>query len=170
MVKKKAIAAMIVLSFAVAGLIYFVFLKILQQEKETSAEEKKDFLTIKVYFNNSDLAPEFSCSKVLPVERKIIKTPAVGRAALQELLKGPTDAEKKAGFFTSINPEVKIQRLLIKRGIARVDFDEKLEHQVGGSCRVDAIQAQISETLKQFPIVQDIIISINGRSEGILQP
>lgn len=125
---------------------------------------------VKAYFNNDKMDPEFSCNKVFPVEREIIKTQAVARAALEELLKGPTNAEKKEGFFTSINPGVKIQSLSIENGMAKADFDEQLEFQVGGSCRVSAIRAQITQTLKQFPTVQTVIISINGRTEDILQP
>lgn len=127
-------------------------------------------IKVKAYFNNGEMDPEFSCNKVFPVERKIPKTLAVARAALEELLKGPTDAEKEGQFFTSINPDVKIQSLTIKNGVAKVDFDEQLEFQVGGSCRVSAIRAQITETLKQFPTVENVIISINGRTEDILQP
>lgn len=125
---------------------------------------------VKVYFNNDKLDPEFSCNKVFPVEREIEKTEAVARAALEELFRGPTKEEKSRGFFTSINPEVKIQKLTIENGTAKVDFDEQLEFQVGGSCRVAAIRAQIRETLKQFPTVKEVLISINGRTEDILQP
>ncbi len=125
---------------------------------------------VKIYFNNSNLDPEASCNKVFAVERDISKTPAVGQAALEELLKGPTDAEKTGGYFSSINPEVKIQKLTIENGTAKVEFDEQLEFQVGGSCRVAAIRAQITQTLKQFPTVKEVIISINGRTEDILQP
>lgn len=128
------------------------------------------FLTIKVYFNNNKLDSGFSCNEVLPVERKIVKTKAVARAALEELFKGPTEKEKKEGYFTSINPGVKIQKLNIENGVARVDFNETLEFQVGGSCKVSAIRAQITQTLKQFPTVKEVIISINGRTEDILQP
>ncbi|MFH1049060.1 MAG: GerMN domain-containing protein [Patescibacteria group bacterium] len=127
-------------------------------------------MTVKAYFNNSNMDPEFSCNKVFPVERLVPKTQAVGRAALGELLKGVMESEKNAGFFTSINSGVKIQILTIENGIAKVDFDERLEFQAGGSCRVAAIRAEITETLKQFPTVKDIIISINGRTEDILQP
>ncbi len=134
----------------------------------------EEILTIKVFFNNSRLDPEFSCNKVFPVERRILKTQAIARAALEELLKGTTDAEEAEGFFTSINPGVKIQSLIIDPsadgGVAKVDFDEQLEFQVGGSCRVAAISWQIRETLKQFSTVKDVIISINGRTEDILQP
>jgi spore germination protein GerM len=116
------------------------------------------------------LDPEFSCNKVFPVEREIIKTEAPARAALEELLKGATDKEKSEGFFTNINPGIKIQKLTIQEGTAKVDFDEQLEFRVGGSCRVAAIRAQITQTLKQFPSVQNVIISIDGRTEDILQP
>lgn len=78
--------------------------------------------------------------------------------------------KKNQGFFTSINPGVKIQNIVIENGIAKVDFDEQLEFQVGGSCRVSAIRAQIIQTLKQFPTIKEVLISINGRIEDILQP
>lgn len=127
-------------------------------------------LNVQVYFNNSTMDPGVSCNKVFGVEREIPKTLAVGRAALEELLKGPTQEEKHAGFFTSINPGVKIQKLTIVDGIAKVDFDTQLDFHVGGSCRVSAIRAEITQTLKQFPTVSEVVISIDGRTEDILQP
>jgi spore germination protein GerM len=131
----------------------------------------KETMTIKLFFNNSKLDAEFSCNKVSPVERKIDKTEAVARKALELLLEGNlTLQEREEGFLTSINPGVKIQSLTIEDGVAKVDFDEQLEFQVGGSCRVSAIRAQITQTLKQFPTVENVIISIDGRTEDILQP
>lgn len=135
--------------------------------KEVATEE---IMTVKVFFNNNNLDPEISCNKVFPVEREIKKTTAVARAALEELLRGTTESEEGQGFFTSINPGVKIEKLTIENGIAEVGFDEQIEYQVGGSCRVSAIRSQITETLKQFPTVNSVIISIDGRTEDILQP
>ena len=135
--------------------------------KQSSAEETTKF---KIYFSNSKLDPEFTCVKVFPVTREIPKTQAVARAALDELLNGLTEKEKADKYLTNINEGVKIQRLEVKDGIAKVDFNDKLEFQVGGSCRVAAIRAQITETLKQFPTVKEVVISINGRTEDILQP
>ncbi len=143
-------------------------LKIPVTFKEVKSLDKT--IKVEVYFNNSKLDPEFSCNKVFPVEREISKTQAVAGAALEELLKGPTEKEKAEGFFTSINSGAKIQKLSIVEGKAMVDFDEQLEFQVGGSCRVSAIRSQITETLKQFSTVEDVIISINDRTEDILQP
>lgn len=131
-------------------------------------------IAVKAFFNNNNLDPQISCNKVFPVQKLIPKTQTVAMAALEELLKGPSDSEKSQGYYTNINPGVKIQKLTIDPpaggGVAKADFDETLETAVGGSCRVSAIHAQITETLKQFPTVQNVIISINGRTEDILQP
>ena len=54
--------------------------------------------------------------------------------------------------------------------MAKIDFDSNLEKNVGGSCRVAAIRNQITQTLLQFKTVQSVIISIDGRTEDILQP
>lgn len=147
-----------------------VFLKAAEALKDLGLDES-EAMTVKVFFNNSQMDPEFSCNKVFAIERKIAKTEAPARKALELLLEGAlTFAEQEQGFGSSINPGVKIQRLTIENGAANVDFDEQMQFQVGGSCRVSAIRAQITETLKQFPTVDNVIISINGRTEDILQP
>lgn len=159
------LAVIILVLFLILFGIYFLNVK----EKSKSSEE--NFLIIKVFFGSNKLNPQVEdCRITYPLERKIIKTKAKARMALEELLKGPTSNEKEQGYFTSINSGVKIQKLSIENGVAKVDFDEQLEFQVGGSCRVAAIRAQIVQTLKQFPTVKDVVISINGRTEDILQP
>ena len=131
---------------------------------------KGESITVKVFFSNDRLDPEISCNKVFPVERTITKTDAIGQAALEQLLAGPTEVEEVNAYVTSINPGVKINSLNIENGIARVDFSSEIEKGVGGSCKVSAIRAQISETLKQFPTVKDVVISVDGRTEDALQP
>lgn len=130
-----------------------------------------EITTLKIFYNNSNLDPEFSCNKVFPVERVILKTQTPARAALELLLAGTLGrSESRQGFFSNINPNVQIKGLVIKDGVAKADFDEQLEYQAGGSCRVSAIRAQITETLKQIPGVKNVVISIDGRTEDILQP
>lgn len=125
---------------------------------------------LQAYFSNNNLDPAVSCEKVFPVAREVPKTAAVARAALEELLKGPTNAEKNAGYQTIINPGVKINSLTIDNGVAKVDFNAALQAGVAGSCKVTMIRAQITNTLKQFSTVKSVLISINGNSEDILQP
>lgn len=127
--------------------------------------------TVKIYFNNIKFDPGLmDCSNVYAVNRSIKPTSAVAHAALEELFKGPTINERSLGYMTNLNSGVKIQKLTIKNRLAKVDFSAELEKDGGGSCRTAAIIAQIKQTLKQFSSVQDVLISINGQTEDILQP
>ncbi len=125
--------------------------------------------TIKVFFPKADSA-NTDCGLVYPLDRKIAPGEDPVNGALGELLEGVTAAEAKQGYLTTINPGVLIKGIEIKSGIASADFTEELQRGVGGSCKVTAIRAQITETLKQFPGVNQVVISIDGRSEDILQP
>lgn len=127
-------------------------------------------IEVKVYYMNNNLDKEITCNKVFPVIRQIAQTQAVASATLAELLKGPTEAEKANGYSTTINPGTQIQKLSIIDGLARIDFDNTLEKNVAGSCRVTAIRSEITETLKQFTSVKDVVISVDGRTEDVLQP
>lgn len=128
-------------------------------------------MNVNVFFGNNEIDEgSMYCERSYPISRRIPRTAAPARAALLELLRGPTRNEYEQGYFTSINSGVEIQRLVIENDTAQVDFSDTLEFQVGGSCRVAAIRSQITEILKQFSSVQDVIISINGRTEDILQP
>lgn len=118
--------------------------------------------TVRVFFSRPD---ETECGRVVSVERPITPTPAVARAALEELLKGPADT----AYTTMINPDVKLNGLTIENGIAHADFSAELARGVAGACRVEAITAQIEATLKQFPSVKDVVITIDGVADA-LQP
>jgi spore germination protein GerM len=163
-----------VTAILVLTVVVFVVLPSGKTPKDSAAETKEtsrvESLTVKVFFGNSRFDPEASGEEVFAVEHRIQRTQAVARGALEELLKGPTDEETAQDYFTSINSGVRIQRLVIADGTAMVDFDEQLEFRVGGACRVSAIRAQITQTLKQFPTVDEVVITINGRTRDILQP
>lgn len=128
-------------------------------------------MTIKVFFGNHRSDPDaLYCERAYPALREVAKTESVARVTINELLKGPTEAEKAQGFFTTLNSGVVLQSLSITDGVAKVDFSSRLGEGVGGSCLVTAIRAQITETLKQFPAVSSVIISIDGQVDEILQP
>ena len=137
---------------------------------EIPAVEAARTIKVKAFFLNNRLDPEVTCTRVFPVEREVPETKAVAGAALKELLAGPTEADKKLGYATAINDGVVVQRLVIEDGVAQADLSSRLEDQVGGSCRVAAIRAQMVETLKQFPTVKEVRLSVDGRTEDILQP
>ncbi|MFH1111768.1 MAG: GerMN domain-containing protein [Patescibacteria group bacterium] len=155
---------LIILIFLIIALIFFIL---------TVREAKAplgQINSVQLFFGNSQLDPQaLDCTKVFPVLRQV-SIANKEQVALESLLIGPTEDEKEQGYFTSINQGVVIQNFIIEQGVARVDFNQQLEYQVGGSCRVTAIRAQITNTLKQFNQIKDVIISINGRTEDILQP
>ncbi len=128
-----------------------------------------DGLTVKVYFAQS--IPEGNdCGVVYPVERKIDNQSAAFRAVLETLLKGPTIEEKSAGYVTSIPSGVLLKSAVADGdGVVTADFTRTLERGVTGSCRISAIRSQIDATLRQFPEVRDVVISINGKTSTILQ-
>jgi len=136
-------------------------------------------VTVNAYFGNAQKDPTIEdCGKVWPVVRTVGSVELAGlegdelraQRALEQLLLGPTNREQQEGYFSSINFGTRVQRMQIDGDTAAVDFDGKMEEGMGGSCRVTAIRAQVAETLKQFSGIHHIVISVDGRTEDILQP
>lgn len=125
--------------------------------------------SVKAYFGNELLDPELDCTEVFPVERPVRTAGGQEQAAIAELLRGVTPGERERGYFTSLNDGVELNSLQILNGTAYADFSGRLG-ETGGSCAVLAIRAQIESTLKQFVTVDNVVISVNGRTEGILEP
>jgi len=126
--------------------------------------------SLEVYFSNTQSDPKAECEKVVPAIRSIAKVEKIGTASLEELLKGPNDEEKTLGFATLIPTNAKLQTFTIQGTVGRPDFTAELDKDVAGSCRVLAIRAQIEKTILQFSTIESVIISIEGRTEDILQP
>jgi spore germination protein GerM len=159
------------LSILGAGYAYQVLSQKHIYSSESDVVETKIMQPVKVFFGNNNLNPGAAdCQKVFSITRNVPATQAIGRAALEELLSGPTSDELNGGYYTSLNKGVKINSLTIENSVAMVDFDSALEKAVGGSCRVAAIRAQITQTLLQFPTVRSVIISVDGRVGDALQP
>ena len=84
-----------------------------------------------------------------------------------QLLIGPNEKEKIDGFLTSIPEKVEIKKIEMRDGLVMVDFNQALQEGVAGSCKISSIRAQITETLKQFTEVKEVIISIEGNNKDI---
>lgn len=142
---------------------------------------------VKVYFPNKIEDPEtIDCSKSYSSYRNvklggdmdlsgIVESSNIelGRdifLSVDNLLAGPTPQEQANGFFTAINPGVRINHIIIEEGEVSIDFSEDLNNGVAGSCRVGMIRSQIESTIGQFSQVKKINIFVQGRTEDILQP
>lgn len=132
---------------------------------------ESDEVSLKVFFSNSQLDPDVSCETVFPVQRSVSGRTAVYRTALEALLAGPNADEVAGGYATSIPAGVKLKSVAAdSEGVVTADFDDRLDRNVAGSCRVSSIRSQIAATLKQFPEVREVIISVNGEVDEALQP
>lgn len=124
--------------------------------------------TVRAYFSNATQDPNsLQCGTTYPVTRRVIQTETPARAALNELLAGPTPMEAQQGFASSIPAKVSIISLSIADGVARVDFSEEMLAAASGSCRVGAIRSQIENTLKQFATVTSVEILIGGEANRL---
>ncbi|MBU2566486.1 GerMN domain-containing protein [Patescibacteria group bacterium] len=129
----------------------------------------KDF---SIYFNNNKKDPEMlDCSNTYSVKRDIQSMDFDVSVAIHSLLQGPTNEEIEQGFFSNLPDNVNDPTVTYEKDRVILDFDETLESGVGGSCRVTAIRSQIEQTAESAdPYRREIVISIDGRTEDILQP
>lgn len=126
--------------------------------------------SVNIYVGNSERGSSEDCAKVFPLARTIINAENLGPGSLEALLKGVSEKEKSDGYFTSLNEEVLIQGFEVVEKVAYVDFSSKFNEGVGGSCKVTSIKSQIENTLNNLPNIDSVVISVNGETEGILEP
>lgn len=123
-------------------------------------------MVINVYFTDSKDNPDFGdCGKVKAVARTVPKTKAVARAALNELFKGPTEKENKAGLYSFFSSESKaiLKNINVKNGYAYINFDKWVLENLGNattSCGSTSFLSEIETTLKQFPTVKKVFYAI----------
>lgn len=118
------------------------------------------------------------------VPRRIVRTRQVGAASLTELLWGigprnfagfttaiptPEEVLEYAGRQSDWGPRVRLRKLTIVEGVATADLSKEMAAYGGGSARVNAIQEQITLTLKQFPSIKEVRILVDGKPDA-LQP
>ena len=132
--------------------------------------DSTEAVNVNVYFGHESADPNASCEEVFAVRRTVAKTSSVALVALQELVKGPTETEMDEALFSSLPMGTSVKGLVIKDGTARVTFDAKMKF-VAGSCLVQAIRAQVEQTLMQFLTITNVEIAIEGVPDAeVLQP
>lgn len=126
-------------------------------------------ITVTVYFS-------YGGEAALGVPREIPETQAVGRAAMEELLEGPSDAERTTWplLWTQIPAGTELLGLEIKPGgVAEVDLSGEFDDG-GGTYSMTARLAQVVYTLTQFSTVDSVEFYIDGQkvevfsSEGLI--
>lgn len=109
----------------------------------------------------------------LTVRQAQVTPPQFARAAVTELLKGPTPSETSNAWGTAIPAGAQLLGLDISGGVATVDLSSEFESG-GGSLSARMRLAQLVYTLTEFPSVQSVMLEIDGQrattfsSEGIV--
>jgi spore germination protein GerM len=99
-----------------------------------------------------------------PVLRELPPTPAVATAAVQQLLRGPNDAETSArpAMYTDIPARTRLLGLSIHDHVATVNLSKEFESG-GDRASIVGRLAQVVYTVTQFPTVELVEIEIDGQ-------
>jgi spore germination protein GerM len=124
--------------------------------------------SFKVYFANQKLTPAGKeCDGIVyPVKRQVQTTASVARAALEQLLAGPTESEKANGYFSFFSDETKSMLLgiKVKNRTAYVNFKD-MRNKLGNattSCGSTDFIAQLEKTVLQFPAIKRVFFAVEG--------
>lgn len=104
--------------------------------------------------------------KVAPSARTVAG-PAVAKAAMSELLQGPSDTERAQGLSSAVPAGTKLNGVSIASGTATVDLSEEFTSG-GGTLSMSARVAQVVFTLTQFRSVQRVTFRIDGKPLSVL--
>lgn len=102
--------------------------------------------------------PNQDCTGVVSETRRVPKSVAMARLLVEMLLEN--QIFPKGSAVNSVN---------LRDGVVTVDFNERLQN-VGGSCAAQMIRASVTETLRQLPTVNRVVITAGGSESLALQP
>ncbi|MEK7167992.1 MAG: GerMN domain-containing protein [Patescibacteria group bacterium] len=144
-----------------------------QDDNGKIAQIASTTVKITAYYSNIKKDPDIvDCSRVYPLEREVEKKyEQMEINTVKGLLFSLTEAEKAAGWVSSVPAGVTLKSIKIDGNTAVVDFGSALS-EAAGSCTVISIRSQIENTMKQFKYVKDVVICIEGdcKQDQILQP
>ncbi len=114
-----------------------------------------------IFFQNDRLNSTRVCDTVFPVSRTVAQTSAVGRAALTELLRGPTKEEQAEGYRIGLPENFEINSLIISGGVASVDLPSAIV-QTLGPCLQKRLYEQLTNTLDGVPSVKEVRVILDS--------
>lgn len=125
--------------------------------KQVSSNKRTTIVKVYVYHERGEYID------LSPITRRVRAT-APARAAIQALLKGPTAAERRRGFDSLASAsDFRIGSLTIVGGTARINFTSPRNWPGWpGDLAPARFKKAVELTLKQFPLVQKVIVSLNG--------
>ena len=130
-----------------------------QTGAEEGEEEPSGTVTYQVWFAEGET--------LFVTYRSQERTPRVGSAALEALLRGPDEFEQGYGLLSAIPEGTQLLGLRIEDGIAYVDLTSEFESG-GGTLSMQMRLAQVVYTLAQFPTVEGVLFSLDGEQVDVI--
>ncbi|MDI6873352.1 GerMN domain-containing protein [Candidatus Solincola sp.] len=133
-----------------------------KEEVEGGGEGKT--VTLTLYFIKSEPSDIYLVAQ----KRTIPYTTAVARAAMEELIKGPSEG---SGLVAAFPSTVKVLDVSIKDGVCTVNVSkeiltDKAKHGGAGAAIEGLALTSIANTLTEFPTVQKVKLLIEGKQSG----
>ncbi len=117
---------------------------------------------VRIYFYRDGAESTRNPFGLSAVTRRV-NNAAPAREALEELLDGPTSAEERRGYRGLSVSEFDIGSLTIRNGTARVNFvASRAWPGWPGDMAPGRFREAVTRTLKQFPTVRRVVVSVNG--------
>lgn len=110
--------------------------------------------TLTLFFGRTSLG----CGVVEPVTRVISETSSLPRAAMGELLFGPTNEELEQGITSALGT-VSVSSVIIQDGVALVHLSAPLPK---NTCQKATAEAQITSTLLAIPFVTEVKLLVDA--------
>ena len=113
--------------------------------------------------DNGQSGPAVGCGdSAVAVQVEITPTLGVLRAAMESLLSIKDQNYGQSGLYNALyQSDLKVDSVKIENGKATVNLTGTL--QLGGECDNPRVQAQLEQTVRQFPTITDVAIFINGQ-------
>jgi len=115
--------------------------------------EPPDMTSVTIYLTRGE--------ELTAVMRRVPRVPRIGRAAIEQLLAGPTSQEAVDGYDTAIPAGTRLRDLSITDGVATVDLSGDFE-EGGGTLGLTLRLAQVACTLDEFPTVDGVRFALDG--------
>lgn len=119
---------------------------------------------IKIYISSG----KSDCGSVVPVERLVNAARSPIRSSVEEVIKGPSDTEKSRGYFSPISNLSSIRSLDLRSSVLYLDFTKNILESLVNPCDIATARAEIFQTVKQFPDIKTVVISVDGNLKNPL--
>jgi hypothetical protein len=145
--------------------IHLTILDDILDDEDLNTDREPVQMEISLFFSDKALVGEGKLGPygfVSPVTRNVPAVSGILKKALDELIKGPLAEEK--GLSPVIPPTARVNRVTIRDGIAKIDFNKAFVTDHPGGTLGGAITMQaLIFTASQFDSVDGVLVTVEGK-------